>query len=82
MRAALEGRLNEVPTEHDPIFGVHVPTSCPDVPNEVLRPRNTWQNGEAYDEKAKHLAKLFTENFKQFESGVSDEVKAAGPKTE
>jgi phosphoenolpyruvate carboxykinase (ATP) len=82
VRAALDGRLSNVATEPDPIFGVHVPTSCPDVPSEVLKPRNTWQNSEAYDVKARHLARLFTENFKQFESGVSDEVKAAGPKAE
>lgn len=79
VRAALDGRLAAVATEPDPIFGVHVPVSCPDVPSEVLKPRNTWQNQQAYDEKARHLARLFSENFKQFADGVSDEVKAAGP---
>jgi phosphoenolpyruvate carboxykinase (ATP) len=79
VRAALDGGLANVATEADPIFGVHVPTSCPDVPNEVLKPRQTWKNPNAYDEKARHLATLFRENFKQFEAGVSDEVKASGP---
>ncbi|MCI0661611.1 MAG: phosphoenolpyruvate carboxykinase (ATP), partial [Acidobacteria bacterium] len=80
VRAALDGRLANVPTEPDPIFGVHIPTSVPDVPGEVLKPRNTWKNPSAYDEKARSLAKLFKENFEQFASGVSDEVKASGPK--
>jgi phosphoenolpyruvate carboxykinase (ATP) len=80
VRAALDGRLANVATEPDPIFGVHVPTDCPDVPAEVLKPRNTWQDANAYDAKAKHLAKLFNENFQQFAAGVSDEVKASGPK--
>ena len=79
VRAALDGRLANVSTEPDPIFGVHVPVMCPDVPNEVLKPRNTWKNPNAYDEKARHLAKLFRDNFEQFAAGVSDEVKAAGP---
>jgi phosphoenolpyruvate carboxykinase (ATP) len=80
VRAALDGRLNQVATEADPVFGIHVPTSCPDVPSEVLKPRNTWRDAAAYDAKAQHLAGLFQENFKQFEAGVSEEVKAAGPK--
>jgi phosphoenolpyruvate carboxykinase (ATP) len=79
VRAALDGRLANVATEPDAIFGVHVPVSCPDAPNEVLKPRRTWKNPNAYDDKARHLAKLFRDNFEQFAAGVSDEVKAAGP---
>jgi phosphoenolpyruvate carboxykinase (ATP) len=81
VRAALDGSLRDVPTAPDPIFGVGVPASCPNVPNEVLQPRNTWQNPQAYDQMAKHLATLFNDNFKQFESGVSEAVKAAGPRS-
>jgi phosphoenolpyruvate carboxykinase (ATP) len=80
VRAALDGRLAGVATRPDPIFGVHVPTACPDVPAEVLTPRNTWRNPAAYDDKARHLAGLFRDNFEQFAAGVSDEVKAAGPR--
>jgi phosphoenolpyruvate carboxykinase (ATP) len=80
VRAALDGRLASMVTEPDPIFGVLVPTSCPDVPSEVLKPRNTWKNPKAYDDKAPYLAGLFRKNFEQFAAGVSDEVKAAGPK--
>jgi phosphoenolpyruvate carboxykinase (ATP) len=82
VRAALDGRLSDVPTEPDPIFGAQVPTACPDVPGEVLKPRNTWQNKQAYDEKARHLAKLFKHNFEQFASGVSTAVTAAGPRAD
>ncbi len=82
VRAALNGSLAQVATEPDPVFGVHVPVACPDVPSEVLKPRNTWKNPAAYDEKARNLARLFSENFEQFAAGVSDEVKASGPKTE
>ena len=42
VRAALDGRLDDVPTVEDPIFRVAVPVSCPDVPAEFLQPRNTW----------------------------------------
>jgi phosphoenolpyruvate carboxykinase (ATP) len=80
VRAALNGSLAQVATEVDPLFGLHVPVSCPDVPSEVLQPRNTWRNPQAYDEKAQHLAGLFRKNFEQFADGVSDEVKAAGVK--
>jgi phosphoenolpyruvate carboxykinase (ATP) len=79
VRAALNGSLAQVETRPHPIFGVHVPVSCPEVPSEVLQPRNTWKNPAAYDEKAHHLARLFQENFKQFSTGVSEKVKASGP---
>lgn len=78
VRAALNGSLAEVATEADPLFGLRVPVSCPDVPSEVLQPRNTWRDKQAYDEKAQHLAGLFRKNFEQFADGVSEEVKAAG----
>jgi phosphoenolpyruvate carboxykinase (ATP) len=80
INAALDGRLAQVPTEEDAIFGLHIPQSCPDVPAEVLKPRNTWKNPAAYDEKAKHLAGLFHKNFEQFTNDVSEEIRAAGPK--
>ena len=80
LHAALDGTLADAKFTEDPIFGVHVPDKCPGVPTEILQPRNTWKDKAAYDAKAKHLAKLFHENFKEFESEVSDEVKNAGPK--
>jgi len=56
-----------------------VPTSCPDVPSEVLTPRNTWSDGQAYDQQAHKLAGMFHESFKQFADQASAEIKAAGP---
>ena len=56
-----------------------IPTSCAGVPSEVLNPRTTWASGAAYDEQAMKLARMFVENFKTFEPGVTAEVLAAGP---
>jgi len=80
LNAALNGLLKKVSYEADPVFGVQVPTSCPGVPEKILRPRNTWTDKEAYDRKAEHLAGLFVGNFRQFEDASPDEVKAAGPR--
>jgi len=80
VNAALNGSLDKVATEADPIFGLNIPTSCPNVPGEVLKPRNTWKDGKAYDEKAGHLAGLFHKNFEQFANDVTEEIRAAGPK--
>ena len=82
IRAILDGSLAKVETRPDPVFGVGVPVSCPDVPAEVLQPRNTWKDKDAYDQKARHLANLFNENFKKYEAGVSAEVRAVAPKSE
>ncbi|MEX2393446.1 MAG: phosphoenolpyruvate carboxykinase (ATP) [Actinomycetota bacterium] len=79
LRAALEGRLDEVPTEKDPIFGLEIPLECPDVPSEVLKPRDTWSDSGAYDEQARKLASMFKENFSKYADGVPDEVRSAGP---
>src|SRR3546814_14568216 len=49
IRAALDGRLAKVETRPDPIFGLHVPASCPDVPADVLDPRRTWSDQDASD---------------------------------
>ena len=80
IRAALSGALDQVGYEKDPMFNLDVPSSCPDVPAEVLRPRRTWTSPADYDAQAVKLAQMFAENFKTFEQGVTAEVKAAGPK--
>ncbi len=82
VHAALNGDLDDVGFEPDPIFGVHVPTSCPNVPTEVLKPRNTWSDKTAYDQQARRLAHMFAENFRQFEDMVAEDVRAAGPRTD
>jgi phosphoenolpyruvate carboxykinase (ATP) len=73
------GALADAPTTTDPVFGFEVVTECPNVPSEILVPRNTWSDKDAYDQTARKLARLFAENFKNYESGVSAEVKAAAP---
>jgi phosphoenolpyruvate carboxykinase (ATP) len=82
IRAILNGSLASVETRPDPVFGVGVPVSCPGVPPEVLQPRNTWKDASAYDQKARDLARRFNDNFKKYEAGVSDSVRAAAPKAD
>ncbi len=80
VRAVIEGKLDDAETRTDPFFGLNVPVEVPGVPTEVLDPRGTWQDGEAYDEQARKLANLFRENFEGFESQVSEGVRDAGPR--
>ena len=79
LNAALDGELDDVEFVVDDRFGFEVPTSCPGVPSEVLQPKTTWSDGEAYDTTADKLASMFNENFKRYEAGVSTEVNAAAP---
>ena len=80
VNAALDGKLAGVEFVEDPVFGVQVPTSCPNVPSEVLSPRDTWADKDAYDAQAKKLAGMFVENFKQYADKTPEAVKAAAPK--
>jgi phosphoenolpyruvate carboxykinase (ATP) len=82
VRAALSGALDRAEYEVDPIFGVEVPRSVPGVPDEVLSPRATWADPAAYDARARDLAMMFAENFRAYASGVSEDVRAAGPRVE
>jgi len=77
---ALNGSLDNVTYETLPIFNFNVPTSCPGVPSEILNPRNTWTDKEAYDTKAKELSVKFNENFKKYASQASESILAAAPK--
>ncbi|MGH9334834.1 MAG: phosphoenolpyruvate carboxykinase (ATP), partial [Vicinamibacteria bacterium] len=79
--AALSGALEQVETREHPIFGVHVPRSCPDVPTDVLDARGTWSNPEAYDAQARKLASMFDQNFEKFRRDVGEDVRAAAPTT-
>jgi phosphoenolpyruvate carboxykinase (ATP) len=80
--AALEGKLDGVEFQTLPIFNLAFPTSCPDVPAELLNPRETWASKEDYDKKAAHLAEEFVKNFAQYADGCSAEVLEAAPKAE
>ncbi|HEX3427244.1 MAG TPA: hypothetical protein VHS36_00415, partial [Candidatus Limnocylindrales bacterium] len=76
----LDGRLDGIDTVTDPLFGFEVPTSCPDVPTELLHPRATWPDTEAYDRQARALARMFAENFAAYADGVPESVRMAGPR--
>ena len=79
IKAALEGSLAQVETIQDPFFGLHIPTSCEGVSPEVLNPKTTWADKNAYDVKAKDLANRFHTNFEQFAGGVSEAIRQAAP---
>jgi len=80
INAALDGSLTHVPMIKDPIFGIHIPTKCPDVPDEVLQPRRTWRDTAAYDATARQLARSFHEHFTPLAQGLEEAVQTAGPK--
>lgn len=76
--AALTGSLDIVKYRHDDLFNLDIPLECPDVPPEILDPKTTWIDKDAYDLSARKLAQMFVENFKKFKD-VSPEIKNAGP---
>jgi phosphoenolpyruvate carboxykinase (ATP) len=78
--AILAGELDAVETVTDPFFGLAVPTHVPDVPDAVLDARASWKSAADYDAKATQLADMFADNFEKYESGVTEAVKAAGPR--
>jgi len=77
--AALNGELKDAEFSTHNMFGLQMPLNCPEVPAEVLNPRMTWENKEAYDKKAAELANSFKTNFEKFESYTNDEIMAGGP---
>jgi len=79
IKAALNGELNDVDYDDNNIFKLSVPQSCPDVPNAILNPKQTWRNESEYDKMAQKLANLFTENFKKFDDKADADLKKAGP---
>jgi len=77
--AIYAGDLADVKTERDPVFGFEVVAECPNVPSDILIPKETWSDKQAFDATAGKLAKLFGENFANYADGVSDAVRASGP---
>lgn len=77
--AALKGELNGVEYDTLPVFNFPFPKSCPNVPSEILNPKNTWADKAGYDVTLNKLAQQFAKNFEQFESGCSEEIIKAGP---
>ena len=73
----LDGRLATASFATHATFGMAMPEACPDVPAEVLNPKNTWRDKSAYDSAAREVAKRFETNFRKFEGHVDARVKAA-----
>jgi phosphoenolpyruvate carboxykinase (ATP) len=78
VHAALDGSLANAEFVTEDAFGLSIPTACPDVPGELLHPRNAWPDKQAYDRQAQLLAAKFEENFRRFDA--PENVRAAGPK--
>jgi phosphoenolpyruvate carboxykinase (ATP) len=79
MRAALAGELDGIEYREDPIFGFEVPIEVPGVEHRLLDPRSTWRDPDAYDRKARELARMFRDNFEQFADDAGEAVASAGP---
>ncbi|MCL4281795.1 MAG: phosphoenolpyruvate carboxykinase (ATP) [Flavobacteriales bacterium] len=77
--AALQGQLDNVDYVKHPVFGVSMPTNCPEVPAEILDPRNTWKDKAAYDAQADKLATAFQTNFNKYRDNASEEIVKAEP---
>ena len=78
--AAINGELDNVAFENLPVFGLNFPSTCPNVPTEILNPRNTWKDKNAYDAKANSLAAAFVKNFAQYAEYANDEILSAAPR--
>jgi len=78
--AILNGELDNVEYKKHVVFGLQMPTACPNVPSEILSPKNTWENKDAYDAKANELADAFNKNFTQFANNANAEILDAAPK--
>lgn len=77
--AALEGKLNNVEYGTTAFFNLRFPKACPNVPAEILDPRNTWSEKTAFDNTAIKLAEQFNKNFGQYASGVTKDILDAAP---
>jgi len=82
LNAALAGNLMKVEFYQDPVFGFEVPKSCPDVPDEVLKPWSSWPSRDDYDRRYRDLAQRFIQNFAKFKNDTPLDIMKAGPKVE
>ncbi len=80
IKAALTGALDTVTFQEEPFFGLSIPKSCPDVPNAILNPRDTWRNEADYDAMANDLAQRFHKNFSTYADQAEEVILAAGPR--
>jgi phosphoenolpyruvate carboxykinase (ATP) len=79
VKAALNGSLLQTETRHDPVFKLDIPMHCEGVPDEILNPRNTWKDADAYDRMARELAGRFVENFRKFGDQADEMIRACVP---
>jgi phosphoenolpyruvate carboxykinase (ATP) len=77
--AALNGELENVAFINHNVFGIAIPQTCPNVPTEILNPRNTWTDKDLYDKKAVELGQKFKANFAKFEEFANAEIMAGAP---
>lgn len=78
--AALNGELDNVEYTTHEVFGLEMPNTCPNVPQDILHPRNTWADKDAYDRKASSLADKFIKNFSKYEEFANEEIMDAAPR--
>lgn len=78
--AALNGDIDKAEYKHDEVFNLDVPQTCPNVPDEIMNPRDTWEDKSAYDESAKKLAKMFQDNFAKKYPNMPENIAEAGPR--
>ncbi len=78
--AALNGTLDNVKWQKDPLFQLEIPMECPDVPSDILAPMNTWKDKDAYKKQAQKLISLFHKNVQRFHGEIDDDIINAGPK--
>jgi phosphoenolpyruvate carboxykinase (ATP) len=79
VEAILSRQLSDAPFVRDPVFGLEIPTACPNVPARLLDPRGLWPNASDYDGTAQRLARLFDDNFQRF-TDIDSAIRDAGPK--
>jgi phosphoenolpyruvate carboxykinase (ATP) len=79
LNAALDGKLDCVEYQVDPVFGFQVPKSCPDIPDGVMNPASSWPSQEAYMSRYRSLASRFIDNFKKFGSQTPVDIRGGGP---
>ncbi len=80
INAVLEQKLEDISYSNFEVFDLQIPSYCPDVPGEILHPRNSWVDKEAFDNKRMELAELFNENFEQFADKVDKNISQAAPR--
>ncbi|MCH3955439.1 MAG: phosphoenolpyruvate carboxykinase (ATP) [Eubacterium sp.] len=78
--AALNGEIENAEFKHDDLFNLDIPQSCSNVPSEVMNPRDTWADKEAYDQTARRLAGMFKKNFDENYPDMDKEIAEAGPR--